>query len=43
MGRNMRTVIAAIALMIWAGAAEPGCRQALALGLDVSGSVDTIE
>lgn len=27
----------------WAGAAQAACRQALALGLDVSGSVDAVE
>lgn len=29
--------------LVWAGAAEAACRQALALGLDVSGSVDSGE
>ncbi|MEO1778943.1 MAG: DUF1194 domain-containing protein [Pseudomonadota bacterium] len=33
----------ALALAVTAGAAEAGCRQALALGLDVSGSVDARE
>lgn len=33
----------AILALVWAGAAEAGCRQALALGLDVSGSVDARE
>lgn len=32
-----------IALVIWAGMAQGACRQALALGLDVSGSVDAQE
>ena len=30
----------ALLLSLWAGAAQADCRQALALGLDVSGSVD---
>ncbi|MDJ0823611.1 MAG: DUF1194 domain-containing protein [Paracoccaceae bacterium] len=30
-------------VVLWAGMAEAACRQALALGLDVSGSVDAIE
>ena len=30
-------------LALWAGGAEAACRQALALGLDVSGSVDAAE
>jgi hypothetical protein len=33
----------AILAMFWAGGTEAQCRQALALGLDVSGSVDSIE
>ncbi|MEM9846126.1 MAG: DUF1194 domain-containing protein, partial [Pseudomonadota bacterium] len=32
-----------LALVVFAAAAQAGCRQALALGLDVSGSVDTRE
>jgi len=35
--------LAAFLLMLWAGGAEAACRQALALGLDVSGSVDAGE
>lgn len=35
--------IAVALLALWAGSAEGSCRQALALGLDVSGSVDTTE
>jgi hypothetical protein len=34
---------AALILALWAGAAQAACRQALMLGLDVSGSVDTAE
>ncbi len=30
-------------LLLWAGMADAACRQALALGLDVSGSVDAVE
>ncbi|KMK68929.1 DUF1194 domain-containing protein [Puniceibacterium sp. IMCC21224] len=32
-----------LALLLWSGVAQAGCRQALALGLDVSGSVDSRE
>lgn len=40
----MRRVALALAgLLCWAGAAQADCRQALALGLDVSGSVDARE
>lgn len=35
--------LALVLLMAWAGVAEAACRQALALGLDVSGSVDAGE
>lgn len=38
----MRAVLAAL-LCLWGAAAGAGCRQALALGLDVSGSVDAVE
>lgn len=38
----MRAVIA-LALLVWAGRAQAACRLALALGLDVSGSVDVRE
>ncbi len=34
---------ALLLLACWAGAAQGACRQALALGLDVSGSVDAVE
>jgi hypothetical protein len=34
---------AAVVLGLWAGAAQAACRQALMLGLDVSGSVDGAE
>lgn len=34
---------ACIAFALWAGGADAACRQALALGLDVSGSVDAQE
>lgn len=33
----------ALFALVWAGGVEAGCRQALALGLDVSGSVDARE
>mmetsp|Transcript_23516 Transcript_23516/g.41492 ORF Transcript_23516/g.41492 Transcript_23516/m.41492 type:complete len:250 (+) Transcript_23516:1728-2477(+) len=33
----------ALALMLWSGAALADCRQALALGVDVSGSIDARE
>ncbi|WP_299282647.1 DUF1194 domain-containing protein [uncultured Tateyamaria sp.] len=40
----MRTgLIPALALCLWAGLGNAACRQALALGLDVSGSVDARE
>lgn len=35
--------LALLAALLWAGAAGATCRQALALGLDVSGSVDARE
>jgi hypothetical protein len=35
--------IAVALLALWAGSAEGACRQALALGLDVSGAVDATE
>ncbi|MFW2541395.1 DUF1194 domain-containing protein [Primorskyibacter sp. 2E107] len=38
----MRRLLAGL-LLLWAGGAEAACRQALALGLDVSGSVDAQE
>ena len=34
---------AALALVLWTGAAAASCRQALAIGMDVSGSVDARE
>ncbi|MEN9061704.1 DUF1194 domain-containing protein [Ponticoccus litoralis] len=37
----MRALV--LLLMLWAGGAGAACRQALALGLDVSGSVDAVE
>ncbi|WP_299729964.1 DUF1194 domain-containing protein [uncultured Tateyamaria sp.] len=39
----MRALLAALALGALGGTAEAACRQALALGLDVSGSVDARE
>ena len=39
----MRAAMAIILAVIWASPAMSACRQALALGLDVSGSVDTQE
>ncbi len=39
----MTRALLAVALALWAGAAGASCRQALALGLDVSGSVDARE
>lgn len=36
-------VLAACLAALWAGGAQADCRQALALGLDVSGSVDAAE
>lgn len=36
-------LFAALCLVLWAGASQAACRQALALGLDVSGSVDSAE
>lgn len=33
----------ALLLLLWAGAAQGACRQALVLALDVSGSVDVVE
>ena len=36
-------LLAALLLVFWAGTAQAACRQALALGLDVSGSVDARE
>jgi len=39
----MRAVLLALAVGVWSGGAEAACRQALALGLDVSGSVDARE
>jgi len=39
----MRASLAALTLLVWSAGAEAACRQALALGLDVSGSVDTLE
>ena len=39
----MKAVLAALCLLWGQGAAEAACRQALALGLDVSGSVDARE
>ncbi|MEL6806780.1 MAG: DUF1194 domain-containing protein [Pseudomonadota bacterium] len=39
----MRGLALALALGLWSGASEAACRQALALGLDVSGSVDARE
>lgn len=40
---SVRNIFCALALMWGASAVEAECRQALALGLDVSGSVDQIE
>lgn len=39
----MKVVVLATVLCAWVGGAEAACRQALALGLDVSGSVDARE
>lgn len=39
----MRRALLALAALTWPAAAEAACRQALALGLDVSGSVDARE
>ncbi len=39
----MIRALLALTLALWAGAADASCRQALALGLDVSGSVDAQE
>jgi len=39
----VRRAAALLTLAIWAGGAQAECRQALALGLDVSGSVDRRE
>ena len=39
----MRNLIAALIVLAFPGLAQSSCRQALALGLDVSGSVDTFE
>lgn len=39
----MIRLLCALALVIWTGMANAQCRQALALGLDVSGSVDARE
>ncbi len=39
----MKRIALAACLAIWAGTAPAECRQALALGLDVSGSVDARE
>lgn len=41
--RRYRRVIYAVLIGLWAGNAVAECRQALALGLDVSGSVDQLE
>lgn len=38
-----RSIVALTLLTFWSGALEAACRQALALGLDVSGSVDLRE
>ncbi len=39
----MKGALLAALLCVWGGGAEAACRQALALGLDVSGSVDARE
>ncbi len=39
----MRAYVLAALIAVWAGGAAAACRQALALGLDVSGSVDARE
>lgn len=39
----MRRLLLALAMCCWSGAADAACRQALALALDVSGSVDARE
>jgi len=39
----VKAALSAAVLALWAGGAEAACRQALALGLDVSGSVDARE
>ena len=46
MNRRLRKVLAALSFTFWvtsSAGADAACRQALALGLDVSGSVDEAE